>query len=107
MEGSTKLCLQVLMRCFVGGPITSVTYIRVTSGHSRLQPGGFGSLVECARSWLVQTGFERLPSSVLSDEFGGLGTNTDCDSYWRTLLGVTDCGCDKCIPACGLIGGDL
>jgi len=29
--------------------------------------------VECARSWLVRTGSERLPSSVLSNEFGSLG----------------------------------
>jgi len=63
--------------------------------------------VECARSWLVQMGSERLPSSVLSDEFGSLGTNTDCGSYWRTPLGVADRGCGKFIPECGLLGGGL
>ncbi|QCE00516.1 hypothetical protein DEO72_LG7g1806 [Vigna unguiculata] len=53
--------------------------------------GSFGSLVKCARSWLVRMGLERLPSLVLANEFGSLETNTDCDSYWRTPLGVTDC----------------
>jgi len=31
--------------------------------------------VECAKSWLVQMGSVRLPSLVLSDEFGSLRTN--------------------------------
>jgi len=35
-------------------------------------------------------------------EFGSLGTNTDCSSYWGTPLGVADCGRDKIIPTCGL-----
>jgi len=52
-------------------------------------------------------GFERLPSLVLSEEFGSLGTNTNCGSYWETLLGVTDCGRDKFNPACALLGGGL
>jgi len=30
------LWMKVMMRCFVGGPVTSVTYIGVTRGHSRL-----------------------------------------------------------------------
>jgi len=47
--------------------------------------------VECARSWLVRMGFGRLPSSVLIGEFGSLGTDTDCGSYWGTPLGVADC----------------
>jgi len=34
--------------------------------------------VECARSWLVRMDFGRMPSSVLFDEFGSLGTNTNC-----------------------------
>jgi len=63
--------------------------------------------VNCARSWLVRMGFGRLPSSILSDEFGSLGTNTDCGSYWETPLGVTDYGRDKFIPACGLLVGGL
>jgi len=63
--------------------------------------------VECARSWLVQIGSERLPSSVLSDEFGSLKTNTDCGLYWGTLLGVADRGRGKLILACGLLGGGL
>jgi len=49
----------------------------------------------------------RLPSSVLSNEFGSLGTNTDCDSYWGTPLGVMDHGCGKFILVCGLLGGGL
>jgi len=52
-------------------------------------------------------GSERLPSSVLSEEFGSLETNTDCGLYWGTPLGVADCGLDKFILACGLLGGDL
>jgi len=75
----------------------SATCIGVTRGHSRLYSGGFGSLVECARSWLIRMSSGRLPSSVLSDEFGNLGTNTDCGSYWGTPLAVADCGCDKFI----------
>jgi len=62
----------------------------------------FESPVECARSWLVQMGFGRLPSSVVVDEFGSLGTNTDCGSYWETPLGVADCGRDKIILMCRL-----
>jgi len=58
--------------------------------------------VECARSWLVLMGSERLPSSMLSDEFGSLGTNTNYDSYLGTPFGVVDCGRDKMIPTCGL-----
>jgi len=30
--------------------------------------------MECARSWLVQMGSKRLPSLILFDEFGNLGT---------------------------------
>jgi len=52
-------------------------------------------------------GSERLPSSMLSDEFGSLGTNTNCGSYWETPVGVTDCGREKFILACGLLGGGL
>jgi len=63
--------------------------------------------VECARSWLVQMDFGRLPSLVSADEFGSLGTNTDCGSYWETPLGVVDRGRGKIIPACGLLGGGL
>ena len=63
--------------------------------------------MKCARSWLVRMGSERLPSSVLSEEFGSLETNTDCGLYWGTPLGVADCGLDKFILACGLLGGDL
>jgi len=44
---------------------------------------------------------------VLFDEFGSIGTNTNRNSYWRTPFGVTDCGRDKFIPACGLLGGGL
>jgi len=44
--------------------------------------------VECARTWLVRMGSRRLPFFVLSDEFGSLGTNTDCDLNWGTPLGV-------------------
>jgi len=33
----------------------------------------------------------KIASSVLDDEFGSLGTNTDCGSYWGTALGVADC----------------
>ena len=44
----------------------------------------------------------KLPSLVSSNEFGSLGTNTDCDSYWETPLGVADCDRDKIIPMCGL-----
>jgi len=49
-------------------------------------------------------GSGRLSSLVLSDKFGSLGKNTDRGSYWGTPLGVVDCGCDKFIPACGLLG---
>jgi len=63
--------------------------------------------VECAKSWLVRNGFGRLPYSVLYDDFGSLGTNMDCGSYWGTPLDVTDCGHDKFIPACRLLGGGL
>jgi len=52
-------------------------------------------------------GCERLPSSVLSNEFGSLGTNIDCSSYWGTPLGATDRGCGKFISACGLLGDGL
>jgi len=52
-------------------------------------------------------GSGRLPSSVLSDEFGSLGTNTDCYLYWETLVGVADRGRGKFIPTCGLLGGGL
>jgi len=48
-----------------------------------------------------------LPSSVLVDEFGSLGTNTYYNSYWGTPLDVADYGCDKFIPACGLLGDGL
>jgi len=41
--------------------------------------------------WLVRMGSGRLLSSVLGDEFGSLGTNTNCDSYWGTPLGVVEC----------------
>ena len=58
--------------------------------------------MECATSWLVQTGFGRLPSSVLADRFGSLGTNTDCGSYWGTPLGVVDHGRNNFILVCGL-----
>jgi len=61
--------------------------------------------VECARSWLVRMGSGRLPSSLLSNEFGSLGTCMDCGSYWGTPLGLADCGRDKFILACGLLGG--
>jgi len=84
-EDSTQLWIEVLMRCFVGGPITSATCIGITRGLTTgigvTFAGGFGSLVECARSWLVRMGSGRLPSLVLADEFGNLGTNTDCGSY--------------------------
>jgi len=43
-------------------------------------------------------GSRRFPFLVLSDEFGGLGKNTDYGSYWGTPLGVTDCGREKFIP---------
>ena len=43
-----------------------------------------------------------MPFSVLVDEFGSLGTNMDCNSYWGTSLGVVDSGRDKFIPTCGL-----
>ena len=33
---STQLWMEVLMRCFAGGPVTSATCIGVTRGHSRL-----------------------------------------------------------------------
>jgi len=52
-------------------------------------------------------GSGRLPSLVLSEEFGSLGTNTNYGSYWGTPLGVVDCGYDKFIPAYGLLGGGL
>ena len=52
-------------------------------------------------------GFRKLPSSVLSDEFGSLGKNTDYGLYWKTPLGVADCGRDTFILACGLLGGGL
>ena len=94
-----------VMLCWA--PIMSATCIGVTRDHSRLLPCGFGSLVECARSWLVRMGSGRLPSMVLSNEFGSLGTNTDYGSYWGTLLGVADRGHGKFIPACGLLGGGL
>ena len=63
--------------------------------------------MECTRSWLVRMGSRRLPSSVLSDKFGSLGTNMDYNSYWGTPLGVTDRGRGKFIPTCGLLGGGL
>ena len=89
------------------GLVTSATCIGVTRGHLRLQPGGFGSPMECARSWLGRMGSGRLPSSELSDEFGSLGTNTNYSSYQGTLLGVADRGRGKFIPVCGLLGGGL
>jgi len=95
------------MRRFTGGPVTSATCIGVTCRHSRLYPNGFGSLVECARSWFVRMGFGRLPSLVLSNEFGSLGINTNYNSYWETPLGVADHGCGKFILACGLLGSGL
>ena len=52
-------------------------------------------------------GSGRLSSSVLSDEFGSLGTNTDNSSYLGTILGVADRGRGKFIPAYGLLGGGL
>jgi len=52
-------------------------------------------------------GSRRLPSSVLFDEFGSLGINKDCGSSWKTSLGVANCGRDKFIHACGLLGGGL
>jgi len=52
-------------------------------------------------------GSGRLPSSLLVDEFGSLGTNTDCGSYWGTPLGVVDCGRNNFIPTCGLLGGGM
>jgi len=36
MGDSTQLWMEVLMQCFVGGLVTSVTCIGVTRGHSRL-----------------------------------------------------------------------
>jgi len=89
------------------GLVTSATCIGVTCDHSRLLPGGFGSLVECARLWLLRMRSGRLPSSVLSDEFDSLGTNRDCDSYWGTPIGVVDRSRCKFIHACGLLGGVL
>jgi len=41
---------------------------------------------------------------LLSDEFGSLGTNTDCGSYWGTPLDFIDRGRGKFIPTCGLLG---
>ena len=35
-EDSTRLWIEVFMRCLAGGPVTSATCIGVTSGHSRL-----------------------------------------------------------------------
>jgi len=58
--------------------------------------------VQCTRLWLVRIDSRRLPSSMLSDEFGSLGINTNYGSYWETLLGVADYGHDKIIPVCGL-----
>jgi len=52
-------------------------------------------------------GSRRLPFSVLFDEFGSLGTNTNCGSYWGTLFAVVDRGRGKFIPVCGLLGGGL
>jgi len=52
-------------------------------------------------------GSGRLPSSVLSDEFGSLRTNTDRSSYRGTPLGIADYCRGKFIPVCGLFGGDL
>ena len=63
--------------------------------------------MECMRSWLVPMGSGRLPSSVLVDEFGTLGTNTDCGSYWGTPLDVVDRGHGKFISSCGLLGGGM
>jgi len=48
-------------------------------------------------------GSGRLSSLVLSDEFGSLGINTDCDSYWEISLGVADCGRDMIILTCGVV----
>jgi len=63
--------------------------------------------VECVRSLLVRMVFGRLPSSVLSDKFGNLGTNTNYGSYLGTPLGVIDRGRGKFILACGLLGSGL
>ena len=52
----------------------------------------------CARSWLVRMGAERLPSSVLANEFGSVGTNTDYDSYWGTPLGLRIVAVTKLFP---------
>ena len=41
---------------------------------------------------------------LLSDEFGSLGTNTVCGSYWGTPLDFIDRGRGKFIPTCGLLG---
>jgi len=35
-EGFYTALMEVLMRCFVGGPVMSVTCIGITHGHSRL-----------------------------------------------------------------------
>ncbi|QCE11098.1 hypothetical protein DEO72_LG10g2331 [Vigna unguiculata] len=47
---------------------------------------------------LVRMGSGRLRSSVLSDEFGSLGTNTNYSSYWGTPLGIADYRRGKFIP---------
>jgi len=52
-------------------------------------------------------GSGRLPSSVLLDEFGNFGTNTDYGSYWGIPLGVADRDRGKFILTCGLLGGGL
>ncbi|QCE06982.1 hypothetical protein DEO72_LG9g1997 [Vigna unguiculata] len=75
--------------------------------YTALDGGVDAMLLECAKSWLVRMGSGRLPSLVLSDEFGSLGTNTNYDSYWGTPLGVTDRGRGKFILVCRLLGGGL
>jgi len=37
----------------------------------------------------------------------GRYTNTDCNSYWETPLGVANRGRGKFIPVCELLGGGL
>jgi len=68
-------------------------YTALDGGHDAMLC--WGPSYECARSWLVRLSFRRLPSLVKLIEFGSLGTTTDCGSYWRTPLGVTDYGHGK------------
>jgi len=98
---STQLWIEVLMRCFVGGPSYECNLYWGNTWPLKIVAWWFWKSSGVCEIVARTNGFRKIAL------LGSLRTNMDCRSYWGTPLGVTNCGHDKFIPACGLLGGGL